>query len=269
MASYAFGEVNPDYAIELSDVRDCQYCSRNLVQHPYEVSHWRAYRVGGLSTFFVCERCGWWHASARLDDSVATFDSGSPFTDWSLGGCGALKTLDLRDITWPLQEVRDYLAAKYHRRGELHPRLFELTVGSVFGDLGYRSFVTAYSSDGGVDVVLRSGDGELIGVQVKQTRHRIEAEQIRAFTGALFLGNYTRGVFVTTSGFRRGAVDAARQSLYRGLPIELLDAERFLEILTEAQSGIQRVTTEWLEDRLEKLVVVREESVPWRNPQPS
>jgi len=146
-----------------------------------------------------------------------------------------LQDLALSDIDAPLQEVRRYLMRKFEARTSMHPRLFELTVASVFGDFGYRAVATAYSNDGGIDVVLEDGSGKRIGVQVKRQRRAVEVEQIRAFLGALTLGDFTSGVFLSSSQFRRGAIGAARRSAQCGMPIELVDANRFFDMLDFAQ----------------------------------
>lgn len=73
--------------------------------------------------------------------------------------------------------------------------------------------------------------GQRVGVQVKRYRNRIKVEQIRSFAGALLLGQYTKGVFVTTSAFQSGARKAAQLSEERGIAIELIDWKRFYEAL--------------------------------------
>lgn len=108
-------------------------------------------------------------------------------------------------------------------------------VGSVFKSLGYHVVVTGRSNDGGIDAVLEGASGIRIGVQVKRYRNKIEAEQIRAFTGALVIEGFTRGIYVTTSAFRPGAKRAAEKSEVRGHPISLVDADGFLAALSVAQ----------------------------------
>lgn len=110
-----------------------------------------------------------------------------------------------------------------------------MTVASVFGDLGYRASATGYSNDGGGDVILEDGSGARIGVQVKRQKGFVEVEQIRAFLGALMLGGYTRGVYVSASRFSRGARKAARLSTQTVMPIELVDAGRFFDMLGYVQ----------------------------------
>lgn len=179
----------------------------------------------------VCPDCGWWIAEDRAV---------LPAMQWqrwvvALASAPVLEELALHDVGVPLQQVRCYLMRKFDARASMHPRLFELTVASVFGDLGYRAYATAYSNDGGIDVILEDGSGARIGVQVKRRRDIVEVEQIRAFLGALVLGGYTRGVYVSASRFSRGAREAAHRSTRTVMPIELVDADRFFDMLGYAQ----------------------------------
>jgi hypothetical protein len=109
--------------------------------------------------------------------------------------------------------------------------LFEEVVASVFRDLEYKVVVTGFSADGGVDIVLHGSSDHVVGVQVKRYRSEIKAEQIRSLAGALVLGGQTRGVFVTTSDFSRGAKDTARKYSELGVQIELINAQAFYDAL--------------------------------------
>jgi restriction system protein len=179
----------------------------------------------------ICPACGWWIAEERAVLPAMCWQH------WAvtLASAPVLEELALDDISVPLQQVRRYLIRKFEARASMHPRLFELTVASVFGDLGYQAYATAYSNDGGVDVILEDGSGARIGVQVKRRRIGVEVEQIRAFLGALVLGGYSRGVYVSASRFSRGAREAARSSTRAVMRIELVDASRFFDMLGYAQ----------------------------------
>jgi hypothetical protein len=78
----------------------------------------------------VCSVCGWWNARCE----TCSKDSGSlGGIERHVYGAGAvLRRMDLTDISTPLEEVRQYLVAKYEARFGIHPRLLELTVASVF-----------------------------------------------------------------------------------------------------------------------------------------
>jgi restriction system protein len=152
------------------------------------------------------------------------------------GKAASLRELDLTDISQPIAEVRRYLLAKYDARFNVHPRLFEETVASVFRDLGYDTQVTGYSGDGGIDVVLR-GQADTIGVQVKRYRSTIKVEQIRSLAGALMLAGITAGVFVTTSSFQAGAPRTVARYRDRGMRIDLVNADAFFAALGFVQRG--------------------------------
>ncbi|MBF4333252.1 restriction endonuclease, partial [Vibrio anguillarum] len=125
----------------------------------------------------------------------------------------------------------------YQDRFKVHPKKFEEVVASIFRDIGYSTRVTSYTADGGIDVYMDGPDDKLIGVQVKRTKNKIELEQINSLAGALFIKGCIEGVFVTTSEYRRGAVQTAKAATAKGLPIELYDSKRLLDALQIVQSS--------------------------------
>ena len=133
--------------------------------------------------------------------------------------------------------MRQYFLAKNDSIYQTHPRLFEDVISSVFKGFGWKTRVTAYSGDDGIDVILDGKCECTVGVQVKRYKkeRKIEAEQIRSLAGALILGGHTEGIFVTTSSFRRGAIKTAEEFTAIGHPITLMDAKKFLEALGIAQ----------------------------------
>lgn len=218
-----------DYAsIHEQAIRDPEFPGPPL-GHPHVVL--RGDIIERKTCLHICPFCGWWIAEDRAV---------LPAMQWqhwvmTLASMSILQDLALNDIDLPLQEVRRYLIRKFEARASIHPRLFELTVASVLSDFGYKATATAYSNDGGVDVVLDDDSGGRIGVQVKRQRRSVEVEQIRAFLGALIMGNFTAGIFVSSSRFRRGAIRAAQKCSESIMPIELIDANRFLDMLGSVQ----------------------------------
>lgn len=219
----------------------CIFCHHHLLRIPsmkFEVKE-----KALLCQASICKACGWWCVyrvhQGEYEETANVAESYS-------GTVGSLKELDLVDISTPLREVRQYLLAKEDSIFDAHPRLFENVVASVFSDLGWNARVTAYSGDQGVDVVLDGPDNKTVGVQVKRYRsdRRIEAEQIRSFAGALLLNGHTKGVFVATSPFRKGAQRAAREFATIGYPIELVDAKKFLNALGVAQISSFKIDRE-------------------------
>lgn len=179
----------------------------------------------------VCNQCGWWMAQKSF---TSTHSVHRIMTIIRHGAAASLQELDLTDISLPVDEVRDYLTARFEKRMSINPRLFEETVGSIFRDLGWGVKVTAYSGDDGIDAFLEK-DGQTIGVQVKRYRSKIQVEQIRSLAGALVLNGLTKGIFVTTSSFQRGAAATAERLATNGYAIELIDSHKLFDALKIAQ----------------------------------
>ena len=179
----------------------------------------------------MCPVCGWWVASEHFEGETIRPELMNRSTR---GACASLVDLDLSDLTLPMSEVRAFLAARYEARNTINPRLFEETVASVFVSLGYNATVTAYSGDGGIDVILQKGR-ERIGVQVKRYQNSICVEQIRSLAGAMLLNGMTQGIFVTTSTFQRGTSDTVNRYDVKGYRIDLVDAPRFFDMLKLSQ----------------------------------
>jgi restriction system protein len=241
---------------------DCPFCSRNL-------QHWLVGdEISPDVEVRICRCCGWWSRTERYISPDMDEFNNDPLTlvindRHSLeGACAQLKTLDTKDISTPLNEIKSYLLAKQAERFTMHPRLFELVVTSVFRDMGYVATATAYSNDGGIDVVLESGDSTL-GVQVKRYVDKIEAEQIRSLAGAMILGNHTEGIFVTTSSFRSGAKSAATKLTAKGYPIKLMGGDRFLRQLGIQQ--IRRMTKARTIEYIEEVLLMGQSTVVYEN----
>lgn len=220
---------------------DCIFCQTPLLRLPAQSFE------AGIKLLFVqlaiCPHCGWWSVF-RVHQNE--YERTAGIAESLSGTIGCLKELDLNDISAPLDEVRQYLMAKKESVYDAHPKLFEDVVCSIFKDLGWNARVTAYMGDKGIDVILDGPDGKTIGVQVKRYKkeRRIEAEQIRSLAGALLQNDHTKGIFVTTSQYRKGAKEAAQEFATRGRPIELIDAERFLTALGIAQHNTFELTQE-------------------------
>jgi restriction system protein len=184
----------------------------------------------------ICDVCGWWIASKIHHQSLGADGQCSIWRNW-----GVLRTLDPTDVSTPLTELRAYLVANFDHRFRIHPAKLEDIVGSIFSNIGYEVRVTSYSGDQGIDVFVFDGPGDdTIGIQVKRYQGRIEAEQIRSFVGALVLKGITRGIFVTTSEFQRGAVTAAEISASKGIKIDLWNADTFYDRLRLVQRSMYR-----------------------------
>ncbi|MFN8250274.1 MAG: restriction endonuclease [Ferruginibacter sp.] len=203
---------------EIHDLEDC-YLELELPSEDIDVE------------VYYCWACGWW----RLIKNICI--SAREWQIWDIKfGCAAiLKKLDEPDINEPLSEVRDFLSRSFEQRFNINPKLFQDVVADVFKSLGYFTQARSFTNDGGIDIVLTNASNQQIGVQVKRSKNTIVLEQIRAFVGALLLGNMTAGIYVTTSSFTTGSKKVIQQSANVGMPIALLDASSFYDALKIAQ----------------------------------
>lgn len=267
MAIWTYKEVSaePDL-VWTSDI--CKFCREpmKLLHNDFSRSSHGPQRglESNKKSLFVCPVCGWWRAEVHqeIDDWLHGREHTILF-----GAAASLCELDLSDVSTPIDDVRSYLAAKYEDRFRVHPKLFEETVASVFRNLGYSAEATAYSGDDGIDVILKRGE-ETIGIQVKRYKGTIEVEQIRSLAGALLLDGLTRGIFLTTSSFQRGATHTTAKFKSRGYAIELLDAQRFYDALKIAQREMYGTFAEFpIADCFHSLKKIEHTFLDGRNPE--
>ncbi len=235
--TYAFAHEDPRFVENAVGASSCLFCRHPLRSLPSDIGY-RPHPVNPEVSLRVarhvrfCEVCGWWVTSERR--AIYDFEYQTESHE-SSAAAGLLRCLNVSDQSIALSTIRSYLAAKYESRFAIPPQRLEEIVGSVYRDHGYAVDVVGRTGDGGIDVILMDAHGTRIGVQVKRYKTSIKVEQIRAFLGALVLRGYTRGVFVTTGEFQRGAFETAKGAAERGIAIELIDAPRFFDALAIAQ----------------------------------
>ena len=72
--------------------------------------------------------------------------------------------------------------------------------------------------------------------QCKRWQGSVGPKEIRDFRGAM-VGRSDKGLFLTTGSFTRGAQEEATRD--GAPPIDLIDGERFAELLKELQLGVR------------------------------
>jgi len=226
---WEYAEAGRLLTMESVTATECIYCQTPLARLPA-----RKFEAGNrclLVQFSLCMVCGWWTVYRVHQGDLPRSREAESYS----GSIGCLKELDLKDLSIPLGEVRKYIAAKKEKVYEVDPDVFEDIVGSIFQDFGYQVRVTGQrvpgeEGDDGIDVILESSEGT-IGIEVRRYKKslRIEADAIRSLAGALLLGGHTKGIFITTSKFRRGATRTAERYTAMGRPVELVNADQFFQ----------------------------------------
>ena len=124
------------------------------------------------------------------------------------------------------------------------PSFFEKAVLDLFLKMGYgggesqSGEVLGGAGDEGVDGLINQDalGLERIYIQAKryQPENAISAEAMRGFAGALSMKQATKGLFVTTSSFTKGAVSAAERVQQR---IVLIDGQRLSQLMIDHEVG--------------------------------
>lgn len=136
------------------------------------------------------------------------------------------------------RHTRDYVLNAIHR--SLSHAQFEEFTADLLRTLGYQARVTAYSQDGGVDVIAHKDplgvEPPLIKVQCKHMTSAVSAPEVQQLAGTL--GQNDLGLFVTLGGYTRDAMNIERQR--SGL--RLLTGE---DIVTMTLENYDRLPQRW------------------------
>lgn len=126
----------------------------------------------------------------------------------------------------------------------LSPRFFEQLVVDLMVAMGYggsaqeASHTTRYSSDGGIDGIIKEDKLGLDSIYLQAKRYTdrtVGRPEIQSFAGALDLYKARKGVFITTSCFSREAQDYVGQIEKR---IVLIDGNRLTALMIEHNVGV-------------------------------
>jgi hypothetical protein len=113
-----------------------------------------------------------------------------------------------------------------------NPREFENAVAAMFTKLGYSVKQTPYSSDGGKDAVATK-DGKKVVIECKRydKNNLVGRPDLQKFYAAVMEEMADKGIFVTTSGFARTAVE---YEYVRSNLIELIDGQKLGHLMIKA-----------------------------------
>lgn len=125
------------------------------------------------------------------------------------------------------------------RLKSIDPYYFEKVVLLLFKKMGYGDFLeTPKSGDGGIDGIINEDKLGLDKIYIQAKRfdsNKVREKDIRNFIGAMS-GDTSKGIFVTTSEFDKGAVDKAKFAHHN---IILLDGKKLVDLMHEYEVGVQ------------------------------
>lgn len=124
------------------------------------------------------------------------------------------------------------------------PAFFENLVVDLLLKMGYggsrREFaeVTKASHDGGIDGIIKEDKLGLdkIYIQAKRWTQNIQRPEIQKFAGALKQYGAKKGVFITTSGFSKGAIDSIDH--FKDFTLVLIDGTELADLMIDYELGV-------------------------------
>jgi restriction system protein len=125
----------------------------------------------------------------------------------------------------------------------IDPYYFEKVILILLKKMGYGDFIeTSKSGDGGIDGIINEDKLGLDKIYIQAKRYddnKVREKDIRNFIGAMS-GDTTKGVFVTTSDFDRGAIQKAHDAHHT---IILIDGNKLVDLMHQFDVGVQIKST--------------------------
>ncbi len=121
----------------------------------------------------------------------------------------------------------------------IDPYYFEKVILILLKKMGYGDFIeTSKSGDGGIDGIINEDKLGLDKIYIQAKRYednKVREKDIRNFIGAMS-GDTTKGVFVTTSDFDKGAIQKAHDAHHT---IILIDGNKLVDLMHQYNVGVQ------------------------------
>jgi restriction system protein len=125
----------------------------------------------------------------------------------------------------------------------IDPYYFEKVILILLKKMGYGDFIeTSKSGDGGIDGIINEDKLGLDKIYIQAKRYednKVREKDIRNFIGAMS-GDTTKGVFVTTSDFDKGAIQKAHNAHHT---IILIDGNKLVDLMHQYNVGVQIKST--------------------------
>lgn len=187
-------------------------------------------------------REAWEKASAKRQDRQASENESSREVDASTPD--ELIESAYNDLN---QSLSEELLETMH---DMDPYKFEQLVIDLLFAMGYggsraeAAQVTQKSNDGGIDGIINEDRLGLDVIYVQAKRYQAEStigrKEIQSFVGALAGQQANKGVFITTSDFKKTAVEYADQVTQK---VILLNGSRLAQLMIEHNIGVSTVRT--------------------------
>jgi len=126
------------------------------------------------------------------------------------------------------------------------PRFFEKLVVELLLAMGYGGSridagqAIGQSGDGGIDGIIKEDrlGLDVIYLQAKRWENIVGSKEIRNFVGSLVGQNANKGVFITTSGFTKDALEFVKTITHK---VILIDGDLLTQLMIENNIGVSKV----------------------------
>ena len=126
------------------------------------------------------------------------------------------------------------------------PRFFERLVVELLLSMGYGGSrkdagqAIGQSGDGGIDGIIKEDKLglDVIYLQAKRWESIVGSKEIRNFVGSLVGQKANKGVFITTSGFTKDALEYVKTITHK---VILIDGEMLTQLMIENNIGVSKV----------------------------
>lgn len=120
----------------------------------------------------------------------------------------------------------------------MSPRQFEFLVVELLERMGYGiGETTRYSQDGGIDGLVKSDylGFELVYVQAKRWQNNVGRRDVSQFIGDILQKGAKKGIFITTSGYNKEALNAPN---VQNLQLILINGEELAQYMIDLELGV-------------------------------
>jgi restriction system protein len=129
---------------------------------------------------------------------------------------------------------------------EMSPQFFERLVIKLLLSMGYGGSrkdagqAIGKSGDGGIDGIIKEDKLglDIIYLQAKRWENVVGSKEIRNFVGSLAGQKANKGVFITTSGFTKDALEYVKTITHK---VILIDGEMLVQLMIENNIGVSKV----------------------------
>lgn len=126
------------------------------------------------------------------------------------------------------------------------PRFFEKLVVELLLSMGYGGSrkdagqAIGQSGDGGIDGIIKEDKLglDVVYLQAKRWENVVGSKEIRNFIGSLVGQKSNKGVFITTSGFTKDALEYVKTITHK---VILIDGEMLTQLMIENNIGVSKV----------------------------